>query len=124
MLGVAPGQDGGGGGGRGAGEDGMGGSGGRMGPTDIGGGNGGGGGGVTGGAGAGIGVEGSACTWTRGGGGLGGVTLLDGPEAQAGSVSVVARSSASRRRLGIALAWRAPPGLCRGRWPLRRRGAP
>src|SRR5215813_3023072 len=120
MLGVAPGPVGAGGGGRGAGGDGGGGSGGRMGPTDIGGDNGG-GGGVTGGAGTGGGVGGSACTWTRGGGGLGGLTLPDGPDAQAESVSVVARSSASRRRLVIALAWRAPPVLCRDRWLLRGR---
>src|SRR5215813_9461123 len=112
MLGVAPGPAGAGGGG----------SGGRMGPTDIGGDCGGGGGGVTGGgAGDGDGVGGSACTWTRGGGGLGGVTLPDGPEAQAESVSVVARSRASRRRLVIALARRAPPALRGDRWLLRGR---
>src|SRR5262252_8714483 len=116
MLGVAPGPVG-------AGGDGGGGAGGRMGPTDIGGDNGGGGGATGGGAGDGGGVGGSACTWTRGGGGLGGVTLPDGPEAQAESVSVVARSSASRRRLVIALAWRAPPVLRRDRWLLRGRRA-
>src|SRR5215472_15523207 len=74
-----------------------------------------------GGRGAGGGVGGSACTWTRGGSGLGGVTLPDGPDAQAESVSVVARSRASRRRLVIALAWRAPPALRGNRWLLRGR---
>src|SRR5262245_60345413 len=124
MLGVAPGPAGAGGGGRGAGGDGGAGSGGRMGPTDIGGDAGGGGGGVTGGgAGDAGGVGGSACTWMRGGGGLGGVTLPDGPEAQAESVSVVARSSATTRRLVIALRWRAPPVRRGDRWLLRGRRA-
>src|SRR5499427_4166351 len=117
MLGVAPGPDGAGGGGSGAGGAGGGGSGGRIGPTESGGGDGGAGGGGVSGGGAGVGgVTGSVCTSTRGGGGLGGITRPEGPEAQAESVTVVARSSARRRRLVIALAGRqAAPVLRRNR---------
>src|SRR5215831_430524 len=126
MLGVAPGPEGAGGGGSGAG---GGGSGGRTGPTESGGGDGGaGGGGVCGDGAGGGGVAGSVFTSTRGGGGLGGIARPEGPEAQAESVTVVARSSARRRRLVIALAGqraatelRGNRGLLSGRRARRRR---
>src|SRR5215813_3720122 len=129
MLGVAPGPEGAGGGGSGAGGGGGGGSGGRTGPTESGGGDGGGGGGgVSGDGAAGGGVAGSVFTSTRGGGGLGGITRPEGPEAQAESVTVVARSSARRRRLVITLAGqraatelRGNRGLLSGRRARRRR---
>src|SRR5215471_16850343 len=96
MLGVAPGPDGAGGGGRGGGDGGGAGGGGSGDGVGVG------------------GVAGSVCTSTRGGGGLGGITRPEGPDAQAESGTVVARSSARRRRLVIALSGRQTASVLRG----------